>query len=106
MKMYGLTSEEYWKVYEYQGGKCAICQRATGKRKKLSVDHDHSTGEVRMLLCTRCNRMLGHLRDEPEAFERAADVLRHPHPVEIALGAPRFVPVGGAPVKPKKEKGS
>ena len=103
MKLYGLTSEEYWKVYEYQGGTCAICQRATGKRKRLSVDHDHATGEVRMLLCTRCNRMLGHLRDDPKAFERAADVLRKPHPVEIALGAQRFVPVGGAPVKPKKE---
>lgn len=97
-KMYGLTSNEYQQVYEYQGRKCAICRRATGKTKRLSVDHDHNTGEVRMLLCTRCNKMLGHLRDDPEAFERAADCLRN-HPVELALGSPRFVPVGGAPVK-------
>lgn len=97
-KLYGLTYEEYWKVYEYQGGKCAICQRATGARKKLSVDHDHNTGAVRMLLCTRCNRMVGHLRDDPEAFDRGAAALRN-YPVTLALGSARYVPLGGAPVK-------
>lgn len=101
--LYGLTQDEYWKIYEFQGGACAICQRAKGTTKKLSVDHDHATGAVRMLACTRCNRMLGHLRDDPEAFERAAECLRNP-PADQALGSRRFVPLGGAPVKGSTSK--
>ena len=97
-KMYGLTAEEYDIIYKYQGGRCAICRRATGTSVRLSVDHDHATGAVRMLACKMCNRMLGHLRDDPEAFERAAECLRNP-PADLALGEKRFVPEGGAPVK-------
>lgn len=76
---YGITAEEYRAIYEAQGGKCAICQRATGASKKLSVDHDHKTGEVRGLLCTPCNRdVLGHLRDSISALLRAVRYLLHP----------------------------
>lgn len=70
-RTYGITSEEYWAIYELQGGVCAICRRATGKTKRLSVDHDHKTGEVRSLCCSPCNQMLGHARDNPEMFYRA-----------------------------------
>jgi hypothetical protein len=78
-KTYGITSEEYWAIYQAQGGRCYICRRAKGKDqdgqgrgKMLSVDHDHRTGEVRGLLCTPCNRdVLGHLRDSVEALQRA-----------------------------------
>lgn len=73
---YGITGEQYWSLHEFQGGKCAICQRATGKTRRLSVDHDHATGKVRGLCCRPCNDMLGHLRDEIEAFERGAEYLR------------------------------
>ena len=100
-KLYGLTTEEYQRIYKHQGGACAICQRAKGIAKKLAVDHDHATGAVRMLACQRCNRMLGHLRDDPEAFERAADCLRNP-PADQALGRRHFVPKGGAPVNDAK----
>ena len=99
MAKYGLTTEQYQRIYEYQGGCCAICKRAKGIKKKLSVDHDHETGEIRMLACQGCNRMLGHLRDDPEAFERAAECLRNP-PARAALGQITYVPLGGAPVKP------
>lgn len=76
---YGITAEEYQAIYRAQGGKCAICQRATGASKKLSVDHDHKTGEVRGLLCTPCNRdVLGHLRDSITALLRAVRYLLHP----------------------------
>ena len=73
---YGLTAEEYWKIYEYQGGCCYICRRATGASKRLSVDHCHETGIVRGLLDTPCNRnVLGHLRDDTDALQRAIDYL-------------------------------
>lgn len=97
MRLYGLTPDEYDQIYEAQGGRCAICQRATGARKRLPVDHDHADGEVRGLLCTRCNDMLGHLRDDREAFVRAAEYLERP-PARVVLGY-RFVPEDGAPVR-------
>ncbi|ASR86252.1 endonuclease VII [Mycobacterium phage Stagni] len=81
---YGITAEEYWAIYEFQGGRCYGCRRANGKRKRLSVDHDHETGIVRGLLCTACNRnVLGHLRDEREAFQRFIDYLDSPPAVQV-----------------------
>lgn len=78
-KTYGITAEEYDAIREAQGGKCYICQRATGARRKLAVDHDHGTGYVRGLLCKTCNyRVLGHLRDDTEAFQRAIDYINNP----------------------------
>jgi hypothetical protein len=80
---YGLTPADYDAIFAYQDGACAICRRATGKTRRLSVDHDHACCNgprscsrcVRGLLCRPCNRMLGHLRDEPRAFIRAAEYL-------------------------------
>lgn len=81
---YGITSAEYQAIYEAQGGKCYICARANGRSKRLSVDHDHATGEVRGLLCTPCNRdVLGHLRDSIEALKRAATYLTDPPAREV-----------------------
>jgi hypothetical protein len=68
-KTYGLTEGEYWRLYEAQGRKCAFPRcRATGKVKRLAVDHDHITGEVRGLLCGPHNfdlvgKFAGDLRD-------------------------------------------
>lgn len=83
---YGITQEQYDSLYAYQGGKCYICQRATGKTKALSVDHDHKTGYVRGLLCSPCNKqILGHVRDDPAALQRAIDYLQSP-PAQQHLG--------------------
>jgi recombination endonuclease VII len=79
LKTYGITGDEYWALYEAQGGECAICGRAKGLRKRLSVDHDHRTGEVRGLLCTPCNRgILGHVRDDVLTLIRAIRYLIYP----------------------------
>lgn len=84
-KTYGITSEEYQTLYEAQGGSCYICQRAKGLTKKLSVDHDHKTGFVRGLLCTTCNKFLGHIRDEPNAGARVEQYLTIP-PAFLVIG--------------------
>lgn len=88
--IYGITVEFYWALYEFQGGKCYICERAYGKTKRLAVDHNHTcTADhpaenacelcVRGLLCTMCNRkIVGHLRDDPKAFRRGAEYLENP----------------------------
>lgn len=83
---YGLRPGEYAKLYEHQTGVCAICKRATGATRKLSVDHDHRTGEVRGLLCRPCNDLLGHARDSEFFFYRAANYLKFPPAREILKG--------------------
>lgn len=84
-KTYGITPEQYRMIYEAQGGRCAICRRATGATRRLAVDHNHKTGEIRGLLCKPCNRYgLGMFaRDNPEIFDRAAEYLRNPPAREI-----------------------
>ncbi len=78
LKTYGLQAGEYDALYEAQGGTCYICCRATGKTKKLAVDHDHVTGYARGLLCGPCNKILGHVRDDFVTLQRAADYLTNP----------------------------
>ena len=70
---------------------CWGCGRATGASKNLAMDHDHRTGEARMLLCATCNHnVLGHFRDRPAALLRLALALVSP-PSRLAwtaLGLP------------------
>lgn len=54
---YGITIEEYEQLFIEQNGLCAICKTEPLKYK-LAVDHDHDTGAVRGLLCSRCNRAI------------------------------------------------
>jgi hypothetical protein len=89
---YGITADEYLAIYEYQGGRCALCRRATGKTRRLAVDHCHATGRVRGLCCKFCNRLLGFARDSAEFFRRCADYLEHP-PAFAVIGE-RVVPGG------------
>lgn len=56
-KVYGINAAEYDHLLELQGGRCAIC-RSRPKSKRLAVDHDHKSGAVRGLLCSRCNHDL------------------------------------------------
>jgi hypothetical protein len=53
----GVTDAEYERLLAAQGGGCAICDHPP-RTRRLHVDHDHKTGEVRGLLCHRCNRLL------------------------------------------------
>jgi Recombination endonuclease VII len=84
-KTYGITAEQYWALYDAQGGCCATCQRATGRTKRLAVDHDHaccagpiSCGKcVRGLLCGPCNKdLIG--RYTSTQLRRAADYKDNP----------------------------
>lgn len=77
-KVYGLEPGEYAQIKAAQGGKCFICQRATGASKALAVDHDHTTGYVRGLLCGPCNQTVGQARDDIAYFERAINYLTSP----------------------------
>ena len=72
---YGVTPDKYEEMYRAQGGKCAICASTCDRHKHLSVDHCHTTGKVRGLLCQKCNVALGQLQDDPQLLRAAADYL-------------------------------
>lgn len=86
-QVYGLAPGEYQRLYVFQGQVCAICGRATGKTRRLSVDHDHDTGLVRGLLCRPCNDILGHLRDDIEAARRLVQYLTNPPAAVLGIVA-------------------
>lgn len=65
---YGMTIEDYDKMFIAQGGRCAACGKEF--EKNLCVDHDHKTGKVRGLLCSNCNLVLGLVEDEPERLAK------------------------------------
>lgn len=80
-RKYGISLLEYQQLLAAQGAKCAICERAEqsvrqGRSFRLAVDHCHTTGKIRGLLCANCNRGVGLLGDDPEACDRAAEYLR------------------------------
>lgn len=95
--VYGLGPGDYDRLYAAQGGRCAICTKATGKSRRLAVDHDHRCSQghaassacrscVRGLLCSPCNKdVLGRL--DAEALQRAYWYLVDP-PAQRVLAVP------------------
>lgn len=76
--LYGIDQQAYEDLMASQGGVCAICgeretspDRRTGKPRGLFVDHCHSTGRVRGLLCMRCNMGIGQFRDRTDLLTSA-----------------------------------
>lgn len=73
---YGLTQAAFDQMLQDQSYSCAICdveEWQTGRR--FNVDHDHSTGKIRALLCGHCNRGLGAFRDDVDVMEAAINYL-------------------------------
>jgi recombination endonuclease VII len=94
---YTASPEMYLITYKAQLGRCFICQVAKGINpedprgrgtQRLGWDHNHATGAVRGLLCTKgqwsCNRIVGRYRDNPQAFRRAARYLEQPPALILA----------------------
>jgi Recombination endonuclease VII len=78
VQRYGITQEDYDKILESQGGKCAICKtdKPGGIANKFHVDHCHSKGHNRGLLCNHCNQGLGHFKDNADYLEAAIQYLK------------------------------
>ena len=72
---YKLSSIEYHILLELQFYQCAICQEWLDLSKRTHVDHDHQTGEVRGILCSHCNHMLGHAREDINTLQSAVHYL-------------------------------
>lgn len=81
-RLYGLTLEQYEELFETQRGLCAICRkpetitdRRSSSKPNLGVDHCHTTGRVRGLLCRTCNTGIGLLTESPEILHAAVQYL-------------------------------
>lgn len=74
LKLYGLTQADWDALVRKQRDRCAICQtdRPGGRGERWHIDHDHVTGQVRGLLCHRCNMGVGFFLDDPEIIKAAA----------------------------------
>jgi recombination endonuclease VII len=77
-RVYNLSAKEYGRIFRAQDGRCAICL-GIPRTVRLAVDHDHKTGEVRGLLCSRCNHeLLGAAHDSVNILRRAVKYLEKP----------------------------
>jgi len=61
--MYGIDVPDYERILEEQGGGCYVCGKKPTDRRALDIDHDHNTGKVRGLLCSKHNRAIGLMGD-------------------------------------------
>lgn len=77
---YGLRDAEFKRLLEAQSNSCAVCEfvftTEGSKEEAANVDHCHTTGEVRGLLCAKCNKAIGLFKDSPVLLERAAEYLQ------------------------------
>lgn len=97
---YGLTEVQYEEMLTAQGGVCAICRGSCPTGRSLAVDHDHTTGAIRGLLCVRCNQGLGVyelIRETADEYLRcygAGHPVLPPGTVKGSIKLPRTRPVG------------
>lgn len=73
-RRYGITEQDYALMESRQDGRCAICRRIPAS--SFHIDHCHETGKVRGLLCSFCNKGLGHFRDNEQSLLAAAAYVR------------------------------
>ena len=74
---YGMTPEQRLDMIEQQQNQCAICKTQFGHdQKAIHIDHSHSTGKVRGILCAHCNTGLGKFKDSPAILAAAIEYLQ------------------------------
>jgi hypothetical protein len=72
LRRYGVSEDWYQETLSTQGGVCAICKqpetstKVAGGTYRLAIDHSHTTGRVRGLLCFKCNTLIGRAGDNAE----------------------------------------
>ena len=80
---FGITEDDYNAMEQSQSGVCAICGQPEtrlkfGKTTKLAVDHNHETGEIRELICFRCNVVMGRIEENTDLCDKIkAYLLKH-----------------------------
>lgn len=75
-KLYGITKDEYLEMSASQNHVCKLCLKPCQSGKRLAVDHCHTTGRIRGLLCSKCNQAIGLFKDNYNTVLRAAEYLK------------------------------
>lgn len=90
-KQYGLSVLDVDNMTALQSHRCAICETTSpgGKGKRFYVDHNHSTGKVRGMLCNKCNTAIGLLGDNPSTIIKASCYLMNGGFIDIKHGIDR-----------------
>jgi len=74
--LYGLSWESYQVLLKSQNKVCAICLSKNKSKRKLAVDHSHDNGNIRGLLCDKCNRGLGYFNDDISILKKVIKYLK------------------------------
>ena len=102
---YGITMEDYKAMMIAQHGNCALCGRPQVELKEpFIVDHDHTTGFVRGLLCNNCNHGLGRFRDSIPLLQTAISYLFRAQLVQMDWINDELIPLESGQLKPKEEE--
>lgn len=75
-RKHGLTADQLQSMLENQRGRCAACGDELVSSRETHVDHDHTTGAVRAILCRGCNHAVGNMKDDPMRAEKLVIYLR------------------------------
>ena len=77
-KKYGITLVQHKEILAAQGYECPLCGvELSSHGTHTHVDHCHESGKIRAILCTNCNRGLGHFHDNVSVLQAAIDYLNH-----------------------------
>ena len=74
-KKYNISLEQFRQMHVAQNGRCAICLKPFRSDRDQCLDHDHSDGRVRQILCTKCNFILGHCNEDVLILERVIEYI-------------------------------
>jgi hypothetical protein len=88
--MFNLTIEEWEKINSFQDGLCWLCLKKQKSGKRLATDHDHTSGLIRCLLCSQCNRLFGKI--EREWQDRIVEILNRL--IQLVLNPPAVRALG------------
>lgn len=100
-QVYGITTEDFTRLWEQQKGLCALCGGQGNPRRGLVVDHCHATGLIRGLLCETCNGALGAFGDNLEGIQKAVDYLIR---AQTEGMQPTVIKLDKTPKKPRIKK--
>jgi len=75
-RRFGLTPAEYDALVAQSDGLCGICRKPETRARRIALDHDHATGEIRGFLCSGCNLLLGNAKDSIDLLEQAIQYLK------------------------------
>lgn len=81
---FGITIDQYNAMEVEQNYTCIICNGKDKSGRSLAVDHCHTTGKVRGLLCTECNTALGLFKDETALLNKAIEYLNREYTLPAA----------------------